>query len=92
MYTSKRIVSGAGVRARHEEQVWIAVRAGALVSLCAVGPFVAQRSSTQAGDREWRAGQMHVVTGGEHEAVQVMLDAVAGAKANRAQRRDRPGR
>ena len=66
------------------------MRAGALVSLCAVGPFVAQRASAQAGDRERRTGQVHVVTGGEHDAVQVVLDAVAGAKAHRAQCRDGP--
>ena len=33
---------------------------------------------------------MHVVTGGEHDAVQVVFDAVAGADADRAQCRDRP--
>ena len=66
------------------------MRAGALVSLCTVGPFGAQRASAEPGDRERRTGQMHVVTGGEHDAVQVVFDAVTGADADRAQCRYRP--
>ena len=86
----QRVVPRPRVGSGHEEQVRVAVRVDALVRLCAAGPFVGQRAAAEPGDRVRRPGQVHVVTGGEHDGVEVVLDAVAGADAHRAHRGDRP--
>jgi hypothetical protein len=62
----------------------------ALVRLRSVDPFLTKRAAADPGDGIWRAGQVHIVSGGEHDAVHVMLDAVAAADADGADRRDRP--
>ena len=86
----QRVVSRSGVRSRHQEQVRVAVRVDALVGLRTVDPLVGERAAADPGDRVRRSGQMDVVAGGEHDAVQVVLDTVAGADTDRAHCRDRP--
>ena len=86
----QRVMAWAGVWPGHQEQVRVAVRAGALVRLSVTGPLLLQRPTAETRDGERRAAQVRVVAGGEHDRVQVMLDAVAGANPDRAQRRDRP--
>ena len=80
----------SGVGAGHEEQVREAVRAGALEGLGVISPLLLQRAAAQPGDRERRTRQVHVVSGGEHDRVEMVFDAVAGADAGRADRGDRP--
>src|SRR5581483_11617293 len=86
----QRVVAGPGVGTGHQEQIRISVHARAFVSLRATVPFGAQQTPPESGHREWRTGQVHVVAGGEHDAVQVMFDAVAGPNAHGAQGRYLP--
>ena len=81
----------AGVGAEGEEQIRVAGHVDALVGLGAALPFLVQPAAVQTLDRKRRAAFADVEAGGEHDAIQLVLDAVRGADAVRRQPRDRPG-
>lgn len=71
-------MSGAGVGSEGEIQVGVTGYRDAAVGVRAPAPFRGELPAVDADDGERGAGLGHLETGGEHDGVELVLDAFDG--------------